>query len=458
MAACLLVGVKVIEKPAPEIRVLPPGPKSIALMKLREKYVPNAVFFTVPIFVSSAQGATINDVDGNTYIDFSSGISCLNIGHRNKDVVKEIENQLEKYMHLSFHVTPYEPYIRLAQRIATLAPGNFDKKVVLVNSGAEAVENAVKVARRFTGKDTVIAFEHGFHGRTRLAMSLTGSVQPYKYGFGPQDPAVYRVPYAYCYRCPFGLEQKSCGTRCIEEIEDTLAVHLSPDDVAAMIIEPVQAEGGFIVPPEEFLKGLQRICKEKAILLIADEVQSGMGRTGKFFATEHYNIAPDVIALAKSLGGGLPLGATIARSDIMDSVQVGGLGGTFGGNPLSCVAGLKTIEIIQELLAGMTHLSSLLKNRLIEIADRTEIVGDVRGLGLMFGIELVRDRKTKEPATKERNAVVQECYKKGLIVMGAGAYKNVIRFLPALNIDEASLNKGLDIFENIISTIPKQIT
>jgi 4-aminobutyrate aminotransferase/(S)-3-amino-2-methylpropionate transaminase len=444
------------KKSEPEIHLTPPGPESIKLMKLREKYVPNAVAFTVPIFVASSQGATITDVDGNTYIDFATGISCLNIGHRNREVIKEIKTQLEKYLHLSYHVTPYEPYIRLAQKLATIAPGDFEKKVVLVNSGAEAVENAVKVARKYTGKNSIITFEHAFHGRTRLGMSLTGSIHPYKYGFGAQDPGIYRFPYAYCYRCPFGLEQKNCGTKCIEYIEDNLAIHLSPDEVAGMIVEPVQGEGGFIVPPTEFMTGLNKICNEKAILLVADEVQSGLGRTGEMFATEHFGIVPDVIALAKSLGGGLPLGATVARADIMDSVQVGGLGGTFGGNPLSCVAGLKTITIIQSLLENTKKLSSILKYRLNEISEGSEIVGDVRGLGLMFGVELVKDRKTKEPAAKERNAVLQECFRKGLVIMGAGAYKNVIRFLPPLNIDEPSLNKGLDTFEDALLMVSKQ--
>ena len=444
------------KKNEPQINVMPPGPNSVKLMKLREKYVPNAVAYTVPIFVSRAEGATIVDVDGNSYLDFATGISCLNIGHKNSEVVKEITTQLEKYLHLCYHVTPYEPYLRLAQRLATIAPGDFEKKVVLVNTGAEAVENTVKIARRYTGKPTIITFEYAFHGRTRLAMSLTGSVHPYKYGFGPSDPGIHRFPYAYCYRCPFGLEQRNCGTNCIEYIEDSLEIHVSPDEVAAMIVEPVQGEGGFIVPPKEFMTGLDRICKENGILFIADEVQSGMGRVGTMFATEHYNIIPDLIAMAKSLGGGLPIGAAVGRADIMDSVQIGGLGGTFGGNPLSCVAALKTISIIQNLLKSTRKLSSILENRLSEISESNEIIGDVRGIGLMFGVELVRDRKTKEPAKKERDEVLKECYKKGLVIMGAGVHKNVIRFLPPLNIDETSLNKGLDIFENSLTTVSKQ--
>lgn len=440
-----------------EIHVMPPGPNSRKLMRLREKYVPNAVAFAVPIFVSAAQGATITDVDGNTYVDFATGISCLNIGHRNHEVIEEIRTQLEKYLHLCYHVTPYEPYVRLAQKLATIAPGNFKKKVVLVNSGAEAVENAIKVARRHTAKNTIIAFEHAFHGRTRLGMSLTGSIHPYKYGFGPQDPGIHRFPYAYCYRCPFGLESQNCGTRCVEYIEDGLAVHLSPDDVAAMIVEPVQGEGGFIVPPREFMKGLEKICKKNGILLVADEVQSGMGRVGTMFATEHFKVIPDIIAMAKSLGGGLPIGAAIGRADIMDSVQFGGLGGTFGGNPLACVAALKTIAITKKFLNNTKKLSSILQNRLDEISENNELIGDVRGIGLMFAVELVRDRKTKEPAKEERDAVLQECYRNGLVILGAGAYKNVIRFLPPLNLNKTSMNKGLDIFENALTKVSRQL-
>ncbi|MEM2293026.1 MAG: 4-aminobutyrate--2-oxoglutarate transaminase [Nitrososphaeria archaeon] len=436
----------------PYIASTPPGPKSKELAELQNKYVPKAVFNVTTIFIAESEGASIKDVDGNKYIDFATGISCLNVGHRNPEVIKAIEEQLTKYLHLCFHVTPYEPYIRVAEKLANIAPGNFDKKVVLVNSGAEAVENAVKVARRYSGKPSIITFEYAFHGRTRLAMSLTGQVNPYKYGFGTTDPAVYRMPYAYCYRCSFGHEYPTCNMRCLEYIKNTLSIHISPDEVAAIIVEPVQGEGGFIVPPKEFIQGLKKICDENHLLLIADEVQSGMGRTGKMFAVEHGGVAPDIIAVAKSLGGGLPLAATIGRADVMDSVQVGGLGGTFGGNPLSCVAALKTIEIIQSLLDNVPKLGSVLMDRLREMQSKYEVIGDVRGLGLMAGVELVKDRKTKEPAKELRDNILGECHKNGLIIMGAGAYHNVIRFLPPLNISEELLNRGLDIFEKAVKT------
>ena len=437
---------------APKIVFAPPGPRSRELAALRDRYVPKAVYNVTPLFVAESEGAVIRDVDGNEYIDFATGISSINVGHRHPEVIKAIEEQLAKYLHVCFHVTPYEPYVRVAERLAKISPGDFDKKVVLVNSGAEAVENAVKVARRYSGKPSIITFEYAFHGRTRLAMSLTGQVNPYKYGFGTTDPAVYRMPYAYCYRCSFGHEYPTCNMRCLEYIKNTLSIHISPDEVAAIIVEPVQGEGGFIVPPKEFIQGLKKICDENHLLLIADEVQSGMGRTGKMFAVEHGGVAPDIIAVAKSLGGGLPLAATIGRADVMDSVQVGGLGGTFGGNPLSCVAALKTIEIVQSLLDNVPKLGSVLMSRLREMQSKYEVIGDVRGLGLMVGVELVKDRKTKEPAKELRDNILGECHKNGLIIMGAGAYHNVIRFLPPLNISEELLNRGLDIFEKAVKT------
>jgi len=446
--------VRLNEKDAPKIVVTPPGPKSLELMELRKKHVPKAVYNVTPIFVAESKGSLIKDVDGNEYIDFATGISCLNVGHGNPEVVKAVREQLDKYLHLCFHVTPYESYVRLAEKLSTIAPGNFEKKAMLVNSGAEAVENAVKISRRYSGRPTIVTFEYAFHGRTRLAMSLTGSVQPYKYGFGPLDPAVHRTPYAYCYRCSFGLEYPACNMRCVEYIRDTLEIHLSPDEVAAIIFEPIEGEGGFIAPPKEFVQGLRKICDENGILLIDDEVQSGMGRTGRMFAVEHFNVVPDIIALAKSLGGGLPLAAVIGRVNVMDSVHVGGLGGTFGGNPLCCVAGLKAVEVAQQLLGNAEKLGKLLTSRLREMYEKYEIIGNVRGVGLMAGVELVKDRKSKEPAKEERNHILTGCHKNGLIIIGAGPYKNVIRFLPPLNISENLLNKGLDIFENAIRTNP----
>jgi 4-aminobutyrate aminotransferase/(S)-3-amino-2-methylpropionate transaminase len=433
--------------------VTPPGPKSIGLMKLQDKFVPKAVFHTIPVFVAESEGALVKDVDGNVYVDFASGISCLNTGHRNPEIVRAINEQTGRYLHLCMHVTPYEPYLRLAEKLGEIAPGKTHKKTVFTNSGAEAVENAVKIARKYTGKATIIVFENAFHGRTRLAMSLTSSVEPYKHGFGPQDPALHRTPYAYCYRCAFGLEHPQCRLGCIEYLRDALDTRLSPDDVAAILVEPIQAEGGFIIPPKDFIKELGKISKANDSLLIDDEVQSGMGRTGRMFAIEHFSVKPDIIAMAKSLGGGLPLGATVARADIMDSVQVGGLGGTFGGNPLSCVAGLKAIDITQRLLEETTMLGETLRNRLVEIYEQYEIIGDVRSIGLMAGVELVKSRETKQPAKDEEKRIIKYCHEHGLIIMSAGVYKNVVRFLPPLNISETLLTKGLDIFEDALRAV-----
>jgi len=444
---------KLTAKDIPKIVVAPPGPKSLELMELLKKYVPKAVYNVTPIFAAESEGALIKDVDGNEYIDFATSIACLNVGHRNPEVVKAVREQLEKYLHLCFHVTPYESYVRLAEKLASIAPGKIEKKVMLVNSGAEAVENAVKIARKYSGRPTILTFEYAFHGRTRLAMSLTGSVHPYKYGFGPLDQAVHRTPYAYCYRCSFGLEYPACNMRCLEYIRDTFEIHLSPDEVAAIIFEPIEGEGGFIVPPKEFPEGLRKICNENGIMLIDDEVQSGMGRTGRMFAVEHFNVVPDIITMAKSLGGGLPLAAVIGKGEVMDSVHIGGLGGTFGGNPLSCVAGLKAVEVAQQLLGNAEKLGKLLMSRLREMSGKYEIFGNVRGVGLMGGVELVKNRKSKEPAKEERNHVLAECHKNGLIIIGAGPHKNVIRFLPPLNISENLLNRGLDIFEHAIKTI-----
>jgi 4-aminobutyrate aminotransferase/(S)-3-amino-2-methylpropionate transaminase len=422
-------------------------------MKLANMYIPKAVYTSTPVFASEGQGAILKDVDGNMFIDFSTGISSVNMGHQHPRIIEAMHEQLNKHLHLCFHVTPYESYVRLAEKLATMAPGSFDKRVVLVNSGAEAVENAIKIVRRSSGKPNIIVFENAFHGRTRLAMSLTGSVHPYKYGFGLSDQAIHRTPYAYCYRCSFGLEYKSCNMRCVEFIKDTLATHISPDSVAAILLEPIIGEGGFIFPPKEFVKSLRMICDENGIVLISDEIQTGMGRTGKIFAIDHYDVVPDVLTMAKSLGGGLPLGAAICKAELCDSVQIGGLGGTFGGNPLSCVASLHALEVIQNSLGVSEKRGKTLIARLKEIQKDNEIIGDVRGLGLMAAVELVKNRKTKEPATEARNQILKECIEGGLIILGAGSWKNVIRFLPPVNIEEPLLNKGLDIFEDALKRV-----
>ncbi len=447
-----------MNKKVGEERALP-GEKSAELLRLRNEYVPKGVFQIAPIFISKGKAALTEDVDGNEYIDFTAGISVLNIGHCNDEVISAIREQLDKHVHTCFHVLMYESYVKLAKRLAEITPGDFPKQVLLTNSGAEAVENAVKVARRYTGRHGIIAFEHAFHGRTTLAMGLTSQVKYYKYGFGPFDPSIQHFPYAYSYRAPYDTTDADYGKDCVRRIEDSFKTYTPAEEIAAIIVEPILGEGGYIVPPVEFLKALRRICDDYGILLIADEIQSGMGRTGKMWAIEHFDVVPDILLAAKSLGGGLVLSATVGRRDIMDSVDIGGLGGTFGGNPLSCVAALKTIEVIEQdkLLDRAVELGRLAKGRLEGMKEKYDIIGDVRGLGSAIGVEFVKDRETKEPAAKETGEILRKCHAHGLIIMSCGVLHNVIRIMPPLVIKEDELEKGLDILGEAIKEVNQTI-
>src|SRR2546421_10509859 len=382
-----------------QIRTEIPGPKSRALMARREAAIPRGPSNAIPVFAASAQGATIEDVDGNRYLDFAGGIGCLNIGHRSPRVISAIREQLEKHLHLCFAVTPYESYITVAEKLNALAPGNFPKKSVLVNSGAEAVENAIKIARAYTKRPAVICFEDAFHGRTLMAMTLTSKPHPYKAGFEPLAPDVYRIPFAYSYRSAAGTTVDEFA----HHLEDAFKRHVAAENVAAVIAEPVLGEGGFVVPPRGYFAALHKICKKHGILFIADEVQSGIARTGKWFACEHFGIEPDLLISAKSLGGGMPLAAVTGRAEVMDAPGVGGLGGTFGGNPLSCVAALAAIETIEKegLLARSMEIGKRFEERARSWQKRWNLVGEVGGLGGMCAIELVRDARAKEPAATE---------------------------------------------------------
>ncbi len=436
-------------KKAGEKRELP-GAKSAELLQLRNQYVPKGVFQIAPIFINKGKGAIIEDVDGNEYIDFCAGISTLSIGHCNEEVISAIKEQAEKHLHTCFHVLMYELYVRLAKKLTEITPGDFPKQVMLANSGAEAVENAIKIARRYTGRRGIIAFEHAFHGRTALALGLTSQVKFYKYGFGPFDPSIQRFPYAYSYRAPFGLDDKQYAEYCVRKIEDSFKIYTPSEETAAIIVEPVLGEGGFVAPHPAFLKGLRRICDEHNILLIADEVQSGMGRTGRMWAIEHYGVVPDIILSAKGLGGGLVISAVIGKKEVMDSVDIGGIGGTFGGNPLSCAAALKTIEVIEKnnLLDRATYLGKVARDRLDKMKQKYNMIGDVRGLGSMIGVELVKDRVTKEPASEQTSKIRESCHKHGLLIMTAGALHNVFRLMFPLTIKDSELKMGLDIFED----------
>jgi len=432
-----------------------PGPKGRQLYTEMEQNVPRGVGHLTPVAVSHAKGATVTDVDGNTYLDFAGGIGTLNVGHCPDEVVKAIKDQADNYLHACFHVLIYEPYIRLANKLNTITPGQFPKKTMLVNSGAEAVENAIKIAKYHTKRYGVLSFLEAFHGRTALTMTLTGQMQPYKYNFGPSIPWVYHLPYAYCYRCPCGQSYPSCELACVKYVEQIFNSVISSDAIAALIVEPVQGEGGFIVPPKEFLPELYKICKEKGIVFIDDEVQTGMARTGKMFAIEYSQIEPDMLLTAKSLGGGTVLSAVTGKVEIMDAPHAGGLGATFGGHPVSCQASLAALDLIDKnnLIARSMSIGDKMKRAFLAMQEKYPIIGDVRGLGAMVAIELVKDRATKEPAPKESALIRKKCYESGLIIIGAGIHANVIRTLVPLVITDEELEEGLSILEESFKSI-----
>ena len=418
-----------------------------SLLAERNKHIPQGPFNTHPIFAVRAKGALITDVEGKEYIDFAGGIGVANAGHCDEEVVKAIKDQADQYIHTCFHVVMYESYVELAKRINEITPGSFPKKTMFANSGAEAVENAIKIARHATGRPAVIAFEDAFHGRTLLAMTLTSKTKPYKFGFGPYAPEIYRMPYAYCYRCAFGLEYPSCELYCAYAFKEFFATHIPSEQVAAVIAEPVLGEGGFVVPPKEYFKVLQKICQDNGIVFIADEVQTGFGRTAKMFAIEHYEVVPDMMVMAKSMAGGLPLSAVTGRAELMDHPQVGGLGGTFAGNPLACRAGLAVLEQFgkKKLLSKGEKIGKKVMDRFKEFQEKHPAIGDVRGLGAMVAMELVVDRTTKEPATALTKQLVTKCREKGLLMISAGTHSNIIRPLMPLVITDEQLEKGLKI-------------
>lgn len=434
-----------------QVRTAIPGPRSQALMARREAAVPRGLGHVTPIFAAHAEGAIIEDVDGNRFIDFAGGIGCLNVGHRSPLVLAAIRKQIEKHLHLCFMVTPYEAYVALAEKLNALAPGSFSKKTLIVSTGAEAVENAVKIARAYTKRPAIICFNDAFHGRTLLTMSLTSKTHPYKAGFGPFASEIYRIPYGYPYRAEKGATAESFA----HQLEDAFKRAVEPESVAAVIAEPVLGEGGFVVPPREYFGRLHEICRKHGILFIADEVQSGIARTGKWFASQHFGLEPDLLTTAKSLGGGLPIAAVTGRAEIMDAAEVGGLGSTFAGNPLACVAALAAIEAIEneDLLARSVAIGERFERRAREWQRKWPLVGDVRGLGGMCAIELVRDPLTKEPADTETNAIAKYCYEHGLITITAGTFNNVLRILVPLTVTNDEFDEGLDVIEAAIASV-----
>ncbi len=425
------------------------------LLQDRREQVPQGPFNTVPAFAARAKGAEIWDVEGKRYVDFAGGIGVVNVGHCNDRVVAAVKDQAERFLHTCFHIVMYEPYVELARRLNELTPGGFPKKTIFVNSGAEAVENAVKVARYATKRPAVIVFEGGFHGRTLLAMTMTSKVKPYKFGYGPYAPEVYRLPYAYCYRCTFGLAYPGCGLHCAHYLEDFFTDHVAAEQTAALVAEPVLGEGGFVAPPPEYFKILHDICRRHGIIFVADEVQTGICRTGKLFAMEHYGVEPDLVTVAKSLAGGLPLAALTGRAELMEASHVGGLGGTYGGNPLSCRAGLAVLDFIAEtdLCARAARLGARVRERFLQLQERFPLIGDVRGLGAMMGMELVLDRATRQPAGDQAKALVKYAYEHGLVLLSCGKFGNVIRTLMPLVITDDQLEEGLRIIEDGLATL-----
>ncbi|MGH2754346.1 MAG: 4-aminobutyrate--2-oxoglutarate transaminase [Actinomycetota bacterium] len=429
-----------------------PGPDSVELGKRRDAAIPRAVFNTVPIFVSGGAGASLTDVDGNTYIDLAGGLGVLNVGRANQRVLDAVHAQVDAYLHECFHVAMYEGYVALAETLNRVTPGKHDKKTMLANSGAEAVENAVKIARYSTEREAVVTFSNAFHGRTLMGMTLTAKDMPYRHGMGPFAPEVYRVPFAYCYRCPLGLEHPSCGIACADFAADVIDSQIGADNVACLVIEPVQGEGGFVVAPDDYLPALRAICSDRDILLIDDEIQSGMGRTGKLFAIEHFDVVPDIVTTAKSLAAGLPLAGVTGPADVMESVHVGGLGGTYGGNPVACAAALAVLEELTEtdLLERATRQGEIVQDRLRPLEDALGIVGEVRGLGPMVGLELVVDERTKEPNKLAAAGVIKRCHENGVLILKAGTYDNVVRLLAPLVISDADLHEGLDVLTDAL--------
>ncbi len=397
------------------------------------------------VYADRALNAEIWDVEGRRYIDFAGGIGVMNVGHRHPKVIAAVQAQLERFTHTCFHVAPYEPYVALAERLNAMAPGDFEKKTLLVNTGAEAVENAVKIARAATGRSAVIAFNGGFHGRTMMALSLTGKVDPYKKGFGPMPGDVWHVPF------PSELHHMSVEHSMLA-LEHLFKVDVEPSRVAAIIIEPVQGEGGFYVAPPEFLRELRALCDRHGILLVADEVQSGAARTGKMFAIEHSGVVPDMITLAKSVAGGFVLAAVTGRAEVMDAVAPGGLGGTYGGNPVSCAAALATLDAFEEegLFDRATALGERLTSRFRALAKRFPAIGDVRGLGAMVAVELFRDRERTQPDAALTQAVVAAAAERGLLLLPCGVYGNVVRVLVPITASDAVVDEGMDILEQAL--------
>ncbi|HEX3959958.1 MAG TPA: 4-aminobutyrate--2-oxoglutarate transaminase [Trebonia sp.] len=429
-----------------------PGPASRALQARRTKAVAPGVSSTLPVYVTAAGGGVLLDADGNSLIDFGSGIAVVSVGNAAPRVAERVQAQAAQFSHTCFMVTPYEGYVEVCEALNAKTPGTHEKRSALFNSGAEAVENAVKIARHATGRQAVVAFDHAYHGRTNLTMALTAKNMPYKHGFGPFAGEVYRVPMAYPLRWPDGPE--ACRAEALDAVKGLIHAQVGEDNVAAVILEPVQGEGGFIVPPEGFLPGLAEYCRENGIVFIADEIQSGFCRTGDWFACDHEGVVPDLVTTAKGIAGGLPLAAVTGRAEIMDAVHSGGLGGTYGGNPVACAAALGAIETMEaeDLPGKARRIGDIMLPRLRKLAGSHPVIADVRGRGAMIAVELTKPG-TLEPDAAATAAVAKYCHQQGLVVLSCGTFGNVLRFLPPLVIGEDLLEEGLDIIDDAFATL-----
>jgi 4-aminobutyrate aminotransferase/(S)-3-amino-2-methylpropionate transaminase len=428
-----------------DLRTEIPGPRSREILARKERVVAEPLSIYLPVVIQEGRGALVTDVDGNTFLDFTGGVGCLNVGHSHPRVVAAAQEQLERFSHTDFTIVPYEVYVTLAERLTNLAPIGGETRAAFFNAGTEAIENSVKFARAYTKRPAVIAFEGGFHGRTLLSMSLTSKTHPYKAGLGPFSPEVYRVPFAQDYRGPAAAE-------ALGDLERALLTQVAAEQVAAIVIEPVQGEGGFVVAPREFLRGVRRICDENGIVLVVDEVQTGYGRTGRMWAIEHYGLEPDLMVVAKSIAAGLPLSGVIGRAEIMDAPGDSAIGGTYVGNPVAQAAALAVLDVVEEegLVERASAIGETMRERMVRWQDRFPAIGDVRGLGAMLAIELVEDRETKRPAPELASAVTEAAAARGLLLLKSGIYSNCIRVLCPLLVSDSELDEALDVWEQAL--------
>ena len=420
------------------------------LQDKRNKYIPRGVSNGNLHIARDAQGSTITDIEGNEFIDFAGAIGTLNVGHTHPKVTEAVKEQIDKFLHPGFNVMMYEGYIELAEKLCNITPGNFEKQALLLNSGAEAVENAVKVARKYTGRQAVVSFVRGFHGRTNMTMSMTSKVKPYKFGFGPFAPEVYQAPFPYPYQRPESLSEEEYTDQVIQDFKDFFVETVAPETVACVVMEPVQGEGGFIIPPKEFVQAVREFCSEHGIVFVADEIQTGFGRTGAYFGIDHFDVVPDLITVSKSLAAGLPLSGVVGRKEILDASNPGELGGTYAGSPIACAAALAVIDIMEEenLPAKAEIVGEKIENKLTELQEKYTFVGEIRRLGAMVAVEIVDNRQNKNPDKETTAKIAKYANDNGLLLLSAGIKGNVIRFLAPLVITDEELNKGLAILED----------